>query len=141
MHHADPQLLKKLLPFLNILETGGYYLETGTDMNRFSARLMGRERHVYPGFRRVYEPENPGIYGAIFNHRDELACCMAWRCFETPDLIREIESFLPRYADHDDTMPRWTTDLAGLLQLSGTVGYRGGLNSMDQGNFISWFMT
>lgn len=141
MHNSDPLLLRKLLPILNVLESGGYYLETGTDMSRFSARLIGRNRHVYPGFRRIYEPDNPGTYGAILNHRDELICCMAWRCFETTDLLSNIEDFLPMYCDHDEAMPRWTTDLTGILNLSGTIGYRGGLHSMDEGNFISWFMT
>ncbi len=141
MHTSDPALFQKLRPVLDILETGGIYLEIHNDMHRFAARLAGYGRHVYPGFRPAYEPDNPGTYGALFNHEDKLLCCMAWRCFETEDLVHDIEQFLPLYCDHTTDDPTWHTDLAGILTLKGLIGYRGGLNSLEQGNRIAWFMT
>ena len=141
MHQIQSTVPYKLSPILDILETGGIYLEVSSDMHRFAARLAGAGRHVYPGFRPRYERENPGTYGALFDREDTLICCMAWRTFQTDDLVRDIEKFLPIYCDHDDTDPPWQTDLVGLLTLKGNIGYRGGLNSFRPGLSLSWFMT
>jgi hypothetical protein len=141
MHQIQLTVPQELSPVLDILETGGIYLEVSTDMRKFAARLAGAGRHVYPGFRPRYEPQNPGTYGALFDHKDDLLCCMAWRIFQTEDLVRDIENFLPIYCDHNETDPKWKTDLAGCLTLKGNIGYRGGLNSFNKGMHISWFMT
>ncbi|WP_193189032.1 hypothetical protein [Nisaea sediminum] len=131
-----------LRPFKNILESGGFYVETGSgeDMHKFAARLIGEGRHVYPGFRYKYEPSNPGHYAAILNHRDELQCCMAWRIFETDNLVSQIETFLPHYCDHNEADPPFVSEIRE-LHINGRIGYRGGLNSLNPGNRLSWFMT
>lgn len=136
---ADQEREALLQPFKDMLETGGFYVEHGTDMHKFAARLFHRERHVYLGLRNRIERQDRSQWIAIHDGADELVCCIAWRIFETDDLLAEISEFLPRYCQYTDQDPPWRPSVSAEIQLKGRIGYRAGLNSFRHNHNLGWF--
>lgn len=122
----------------SVLEGGGFYMRIHDDMHRLSAALIHRERYVYPGFRWLYEGQERSRWIGIYNGADQLQTTIAWRIFDTEDLVSAVSSFLPRYCDHgcDES---WSASVAGEVKIAGRIGYRGAINSFTSGKRLAWF--
>lgn len=130
---ADLRLLS------NMLEYAGMYLERETNMHKFAAQLIHKDRYVYPGFRWISENQTNSAGFTIRNGDGKIEASIAWRIFETEDLGRSIADFLPRYSGHEPGST-WTPEISGTLSLSGKIGYRGALNSFSEIPRIAWFV-
>lgn len=128
--------------FTEYLKAFGYHAETGTDMAEWCAEVGKHSDLINPQF----VPENLDQSRSRFVNlrRDDgsLACTIAFRFFDTPNVLDEIEDGRIFY---DDPLAhgwqRHRTGLRGKLSLSGTICSRGGLHSYDRGNCISWYIT
>lgn len=128
--------------FAAYLDNFGYTLESGTDMDGWCAEVRQKSKLINPQF----EPENVDQSRSRFLNirRDDgdLACTIAFRFFETDNVLDEIEDGRIFYDRPEQAgWYRHETGLRGRVRLSGRVCSRGGLHSYDRGNCISWYIT
>ena len=125
--------------FSSYLESFGYSLESGTDMEFWCDEIRRHSEFVNPQFMPENLDQSASRYVSIRKDTGELACTIAFRFFETDDFLDDFEEgrfFYDRPEEHD--WRHHQSGLRGKVDLSGNICSRGGLHSYDRGNRISW---
>lgn len=138
--HDDQRLTADLKTAVRrVLRRHGFDFRVDGDIERWRYEMQRRDAWITPQFDPKYCVPEEARWLGIWRG-EELGAAIAWRMFETEDMIEDIETGRFLYDDPSGLgFQRYETGFKDVLRIRGRVCHRGGLHSWDRGRCLSFY--